>query len=70
MLWLIVMSFSGLFTGLIGGGISAGSEGMIVGGSAGFMGGALLWALATTAVQVRRERRLDRYFQQQDLWRE
>jgi hypothetical protein len=70
MLQLIVMAFTGTFTGLVGGGMAAGYEGMLVGGSLGLMLGAFAWATMSTVAQIRRERRLNRYFNQQDFWGE
>ena len=70
MLQLIVMAFTGTFAGLISGGMAAGYEGMLVGGSIGLMLSAFSWATMSTVAQIRRERRLNRYFNQQDFWGE
>ncbi|MCB9138616.1 MAG: hypothetical protein H6642_09735 [Caldilineaceae bacterium] len=64
---LLILALAGTCAGIVGGGLTAGTSGMIVGGSTGLMTGSLIWALTSTALQMRRERRLNRYFRQ-DFW--
>ena len=63
MLTLLIMAFTGLATGALGGALSAGGRGLIVGGSVGLVLGSMTWAVLAMLAQARRERRLNRYFQ-------
>lgn len=63
MLTLLIMVSVGLTTGALGGALSAGGHGLIVGGSIGLVLGSATWAVLAMIAQARRERRLDRYFQ-------
>jgi len=62
---LIIMATAGAATGAMGGALSAGQGGLIIGGTTGLVLGSMIWTVTTIVSQMRRERRLDRYFQQQ-----
>ena len=62
MVELLVLTMVGGAFGGISGALASGSDGLILGGSSGFVIGVSIWALITMGVQWRRERRLDRYF--------
>jgi hypothetical protein len=51
-----------MITGSVTGGLSAGTVGMTAGAAAGLIFGSLAWILLSTLAQLRRERRLSRYF--------
>ena len=63
MLTLLIMTSAGLMTGALGGALSAGGHGLIVGGSIGLVIGSVTWAALAMIAQARHERRLNRYFQ-------
>ena len=58
---IILTMISSAFGGL-GGAMAVGIDGLILGGSIGFVIGVSIWAIATMAVQWQHQRRLDRYF--------
>lgn len=59
---LVLLTLAGSVLGGLGGGISSGGDGLLLGGSIGFVVGATIWTFASMAVQWQHERRLDRYF--------
>ena len=60
----VIMAAAGMLTGMIGGGMATGTPGMVTGAAAGLIIGSFTWGMASTAAQVRRERRLNRYFEE------
>ena len=62
---LLIMATVGAVTGAAGGAIASNYGGMIIGGSAGLVLGSTIWTVLAIVAQTRRERRLDRHFQQQ-----
>ena len=58
----VIMAALGMATGMVTGGLSAGATGLTAGAAAGLILGSLAWVFVSTAIQIRRERRLNRYF--------
>ena len=61
---LLFMALTGMVSGVISGAYIGGQEGLILGGSTGLVSGVILWSLAGVVGRTLRERRLNRYFNQ------
>ncbi len=61
---LLFMALTGMVSGVISGAYLGGQEGLILGGSTGLVSGVILWSLTGIIGRTLRERRLDRYFNQ------
>jgi membrane associated rhomboid family serine protease len=60
----ILLAALGMIAGSVTGGLSAGPAGFTAGAAAGLIFGSLAWILLSTVAQLRRERRLNRYFEE------
>mgnify|MGYP005867580371 CR=1 FL=1 len=61
---LLFMALTGLVSGIVSGAYVGGQEGLILGGSIGLVCGVLVWSLTGFVSRALRERRLNRYFNQ------
>lgn len=63
MFWLIILALGGTALGSIGGTFAQGFDGTVLGGSMGIVLGVLSWTVMGMIDRINSERRLDRYFQ-------
>ena len=63
---LLILSTTGVLSGLLSGVYVSGIEGMILGASAGLVAGVITWAFAGIGARTLREYRLNQYFDQAD----
>jgi len=61
---LLFMALTGLISGIVSGAYVGGQEGLILGGSTGLVCGVIVWSLTGFISRTLRERRLNRYFNQ------
>jgi hypothetical protein len=62
MMTLIILTMVGSAFGGLGGAAAIGRDGLILGGSIGFIIGATVWTVASMIIQWQHERRLNHYF--------
>ena len=63
---LVILSVTGVLSGLVSGVYMSGIEGMVLGASAGLVAGVITWAFAGIGARTLHEYRLNRYFKQDD----
>jgi outer membrane lipoprotein SlyB len=63
---LIILSVTGVLSGLLSGGYVSGGEGMVLGASAGLVAGVITWTFAGIGLRTVREYRLNKYFDRDD----